>query len=217
NAEAEKLYREAYEADKRVLGPDHPNTMAAFDNIGLTLQLEGRLAEAEAVQRESLEHTRRVMGEDRPDTTLGMSNLGITLGQERKLAESEKVLRDAIAIEARARGEQSPHWRLIMGNYGSTLAYAGREAESRAAFNKLIANASKAEGADLATAQFQFGAALAVLGHADEAFEHLQAAAKLGYMDEQQLSSADLKSLQNDARFQAGAEQVRNKQAAAKQ
>jgi len=215
-AEAEKLYREAYEGDKRVLGPDHPNTLAAFDNIGLTLQVEGRLAEAELIQRESLEHTRKVMGADNPDTTLGMSNLGITLGQQRKLKESESVLRDALAIETRARGEQSPQWRLIMGNLGSTLAYANRSEEAVAVFEKLIANASNAEGSDLATAHFQYGAALAVLSRPDESFQHLQEAAKLGFMDPQQMmTTPDLKQLRNDIRFEAVLDQIRNNRRAA--
>jgi non-specific serine/threonine protein kinase/serine/threonine-protein kinase len=213
--EAEKLYREAYEGDKRVLGPDHPNTLAAYDNIGLTLQAEGRLAEAEQIQRESVEHTRRIMGGDTPDTTIGMSNLGITLGQERKLEESEKVLRQALAIEAKARGEQSPQWRTIMGNLGSTLAYANRANETIAAFDKLITNASNAEGADLASAHFQYGAALAVLGRSDEAFVHLQTAADLGFMDAEQLrTTPDLKPLRGDPRFQAVLDQLQKNQRA---
>jgi non-specific serine/threonine protein kinase/serine/threonine-protein kinase len=215
-AEAEKLYRQAYAADQRVLGPDHVNTLAAFDNIGLVLQLQGRLAEAEAIQRESLEHTRKVMGPDHPDTTSGMSNLGITLGEERKLKESEQVLRDALAIEAKARGEQTPQWRLIMANLGSTLAYAHREADAIATYEKLLASASKAEGSDLAVAQLQYGAALAVLGHPDEAYDHLQQAAKLGYMDPEQLTnSPDFKSLRSDARFQSIVDQVQKNQSAA--
>src|SRR5262249_434400 len=167
------------------------------------------LAEAEQIQRENLENTRRAEGADNPDTTMSMSDLGITLGQERKVDESEKILREALAIEAKARGEDNPEWRVIMGNLGATLAYRKKADEVRAVFEKLIANASKAEGTDQATAHLQYGAALAVLGRKDDAIEHLQTAAKLGFEDPAQLETSDLKQLRSDPRFQAVVDQIR--------
>jgi tetratricopeptide (TPR) repeat protein len=90
------------------------------------------------------------------------------------------------------------------------LAYANRPEETIAVFDKLVTNASKAEGSDLASAHFQYGAALAVLKRPDDAIEHLQTAANLGFMDAEQLATTpDFEALRGDPRLQGVLDQIR--------
>jgi hypothetical protein len=52
--EAEKLDREALNIERRVLGPEHSDTLVSMVNLGRVLTEAGRYAEAEKLQREEL-------------------------------------------------------------------------------------------------------------------------------------------------------------------
>ena len=45
--EAEPLLRQVLEAGRRVLGPEHPTTLASMSNLALVLLYRGKLDEAE--------------------------------------------------------------------------------------------------------------------------------------------------------------------------
>ena len=49
--EAEALYRATYEAQKKKLGKDHPDTLMSANNLALLLAKTGRKEEAEALYR----------------------------------------------------------------------------------------------------------------------------------------------------------------------
>ncbi len=49
--ESEKLLRETLDLQKRVLGPDHVETLQSMSDLGWTLGEEGRYAEAEKMDR----------------------------------------------------------------------------------------------------------------------------------------------------------------------
>jgi hypothetical protein len=52
----------------RLLGKEHPNTLASMLNLAQMLQAEGDLAGAERLYRLALEGRNRVLGADHPDT-----------------------------------------------------------------------------------------------------------------------------------------------------
>jgi len=64
--EAEALFREDLAGSRRVLGNDHPDTLASVYNMGLLLQGLGQLGEAEALLREAADTCRRVLGPEHP-------------------------------------------------------------------------------------------------------------------------------------------------------
>jgi len=53
-AEAEPLYKQALESNRRVLGEDHTNTIALLDDYANVLKSLGRLSEAEHLYREAV-------------------------------------------------------------------------------------------------------------------------------------------------------------------
>jgi non-specific serine/threonine protein kinase/serine/threonine-protein kinase len=203
-AEAERLFRETLAASTRVLGPDHTNTRAALANVGLVLRQEGHLQEAEAIQRQELGATLGVAGPENPDTLDSMNQLGITLGEEHKLEESEKLLRASLGTALRTLGPTAAITRNAMANLASTLAYENREKESIALFERLIAYAANAEGTAQSDANYQYAIGLAVLGHKEQALDHLQTAVQSGFANVSAITSdADLRPLRDDPRFQA--------------
>jgi hypothetical protein len=67
-AEAERLHRQTLDIRRRVLGPEHPDTLASVHNLAIVLYDEGRYTEAERLDRETLDIRRGVLGPEHPDT-----------------------------------------------------------------------------------------------------------------------------------------------------
>ena len=214
-AEAEKLFRQVLASSTRVLGPDHANTRAALANIGEVVEQQGRLAEAEAIQRQELAATLRIAGPEDPDTFLSKSNLATTLGKEHKFEESEKLLRDAFDTAMRTLGPTAFVTRDVMGNLATTLAAEKREKESLAMFEKLLEYAANAEGTAQSDANYEYAVGLAILGHKEQALEHLEKAVQSGFANTAELTSEEgLRPLLDDPRFQALANEIQKRQAA---
>jgi len=62
------LGQDTVERATRVLGKDHPTTLAAAFNFGLDLSAAGRTEEAQSYHGPTLERYRRVLGEAHPAT-----------------------------------------------------------------------------------------------------------------------------------------------------
>src|SRR5262249_50706121 len=60
---------------KRILGPDHPDTLTARGNLAAVLWPEGRTAEAFAIQKKLVADYERTLGPDHPDTLTARANL----------------------------------------------------------------------------------------------------------------------------------------------
>ena len=69
-AEAEKLYRQAFDLQRRVLGPENPHTLATMGSLGWAVAQQGRYAEAEKLERAAFEIERRVQGPEHQDTLI---------------------------------------------------------------------------------------------------------------------------------------------------
>ena len=213
-AEAEKLFRETLAVSTRVLGPDHNNTRAALANIGLVLQQEGHFQEAEAIQRQELAATRIAEGPENPDTLDSVNELGITLGKEHKLKESEMLLRASLGTSMRTLGPTATVTLNAMSSLALTLAYEKREKESIALFDKLIEYAANAEGTAQSDANYQYAVGLAVLGHKQQALDHLQKAVQLGFTNANELTRDEgLRTLRDDPGFRVLVSEIDKRQA----
>ena len=60
---------------ERVLGPDHPDTLASRNNLALAYQAAGRIEEAITLHEQTLAARERVLGPDHPDTLDSRNNL----------------------------------------------------------------------------------------------------------------------------------------------
>jgi hypothetical protein len=66
--EARVLLGEVLAARERVLGPDHPDTLASRNNLANVMQARGKFEEARVLLGEVLAARERVLGPDHPDT-----------------------------------------------------------------------------------------------------------------------------------------------------
>lgn len=106
---AEAEYRFLLDVQSRLLGDDHPLTLATHHSIGGVLHDRGRLAEAEAVWRGVLEQRQRVLGESHADTLFTRHGLALVLHDRGLLREAEAEWRAVLALRIDVLGERHPH------------------------------------------------------------------------------------------------------------
>jgi hypothetical protein len=75
---AERLQAKDLEICSRVLGEEHPDTLASITNLASTYGFQGRFKEAEKLETQVLETKKRALGEEHPVTLASMVNLAIT-------------------------------------------------------------------------------------------------------------------------------------------
>jgi len=92
----------------------------------------------------------------------------------------------------------------VMGNLATMLAHEKRDKEALAMYEKLVEYAANAEGTAQSDANYEYAVGLTVLGHKEQALEHLQKAVQSGFANASALTSdEDLQPLRDDPRFQA--------------
>ena len=76
---ARDLLQHTYDASRRVLGEDHPDTLDTANYLAATLHDLADLAGARDLLQRTYDARRRVLGEDYPDTLDSATNLAVTL------------------------------------------------------------------------------------------------------------------------------------------
>ena len=64
--DAEPLYSQVLEARRRVLGPEHPDTLTTMHDLARLYSVRGRNEQAEPLFKQVLEVKRRVLGPAHP-------------------------------------------------------------------------------------------------------------------------------------------------------
>jgi len=82
--EAEQLYRQTIDAKRQALGPEHPSTLLAVNDLGNLLKKEKRFPESEKLYRQALEGRMHVLGAGHPDTASSAYALARVLALEGK-------------------------------------------------------------------------------------------------------------------------------------
>jgi hypothetical protein len=104
--QAEALYSQTLEIERRVLGPEHPNTLVSMDNLADVYERLGKYPQAEALHSQVLEIRRRVLGPEHPDTLASMGNLADVYAEEGKYAQAEALGSQALEIKRHVLGPE---------------------------------------------------------------------------------------------------------------
>ena len=107
-SDAEKLYRSVIETRSRILGPEHPDTLASRHRLVYALNEEEKHAEAESEAREVAELREKILGFEHPDTLLSRYNLASALYHEGKYAEAERLYREVFKLDNIVLGPEHP-------------------------------------------------------------------------------------------------------------
>ena len=94
----------------------------ASNELGVTLNAQGRYDEAGPYYRKGLEISERVLGLEHPDTAASYNNVGSNLNAQGRYDEAEPLFAKAAEIMTRVLGENHPHAVILRRNYEIFLA-----------------------------------------------------------------------------------------------
>jgi tetratricopeptide (TPR) repeat protein len=93
---------------RRVLGPEHPDTLNSMNNLASDYFSEGKYSQAEALHGETLEIKRRVLGPEHPITLVSMRNLAMAYKAQGKYAQAEALIDQTLQMRRRVLGPEHP-------------------------------------------------------------------------------------------------------------
>jgi serine/threonine protein kinase/Tfp pilus assembly protein PilF len=124
-SQAQTLFARALDLQRRVLGPDDPQTLKSLSRLTVVLTEEGSYPEAERLQREAFVTQTRVLGPEHPDTISSMARLATILNLLGQSAESVKMKREAFALSRRVSGAEDPETLKMANSFAAVLWQQG--------------------------------------------------------------------------------------------
>jgi CHAT domain-containing protein len=141
---------------EKSLGPEHPYTSNALDNLAVTYSHLGKYADALPLQERALAIEEKVMGKDCPGTAIKLMNMAMTYYFMCNYAKSIPLLERALEIDEKALSPSSPELvtiRLRLARnlylYGSDNIKAQRQVSN--AYRTILNNKESALLLDEAT------------------------------------------------------------------
>jgi tetratricopeptide (TPR) repeat protein len=136
--EALKLYQLGMEQCEQRLGPEHPSTAMALNNLATLLYCSNRLAEAEPLMRRALAIDEASYGNDHPNVAICLNNLAVLLQATNRLAEAEPLMRRALAIDEASYGKDDPYVARDLNNLAQLLMATNQLAEAEPLMARVV-------------------------------------------------------------------------------
>ncbi|CUA74730.1 Kinesin light chain 1 [Rhizoctonia solani] len=133
---------------KRLLGPDHSDTLSLMANIAVSYLNLGRYDEAEQMGVQVVSTSKRVLGEDHPDTLAFMGDLAAAYSSMGQYNEAEQMEVQVVNAFKRILGEDHPDTLNYTGNLTMTYYYLGRYNEAEQMGIQVVSACKQALGED---------------------------------------------------------------------
>ena len=124
---------------QRVLGPDHPDTLTAQNNLAVAYQEADRAAEAIPLFERTLEALERRLGPEHPDAVTTRNNLAVAYREAGRAAEAIPLLERTLEALERRLGPEHPDAVTTRNNLAVAYREAGRAAEAIPLFERTLA------------------------------------------------------------------------------
>ncbi|AUB83301.1 CHAT domain-containing tetratricopeptide repeat protein [Candidatus Thiodictyon syntrophicum] len=148
HADAEPFARIALDHGERVLGAEHPDTLASVNNLAGLYYSQGRYGEAEPLLRRALEARERVLGPNHPDTLSSVNNLaGLYLTQGR-YSEAEPLCYRGFVANERALGAEHPQTLKSAAILASLYYFQARFGEAEPLLRRTLEASERVLGHD---------------------------------------------------------------------
>jgi tetratricopeptide (TPR) repeat protein len=145
---ARAAYEHAHRIMARLYGPDHPDVIAAQNNVANVLFKEGDLAAALEIFRAVLAVNDRVSGPTSQRTGMTLNNLGMVLDAQEQWEEAHSINLRALAIYEHNLGPDHPDLVEPLSNLGDEMLAQARWAEAEAYYARALAIREHALGKD---------------------------------------------------------------------
>ena len=127
---AEQLEVQVMDMRKKLLGAEHPDTLASMENLATTYSKQGRWNEAEQLQVQVMDMRKKLVGEEYPDTLTSMGNLANIYQKQGRWIEAEQLGVQVMDMKKKPLGAEHPDTLTSMGNLASTYQKQGRWIEA---------------------------------------------------------------------------------------
>ncbi|KZP03768.1 TPR-like protein [Athelia psychrophila] len=146
--EAETLYERALGVQERLLGADHPETLATVHSLAILYEQQGRYDEAEVLYHRALGGQERQLGANHPATLATVHNLALLYEQQGRYDEAEVSYHRALRGQERQLGAHHP--ATLVTVYGLALLYEqqGRYDEAEPLYHRALGGQERQLGAD---------------------------------------------------------------------
>ncbi|MEU6065552.1 MULTISPECIES: serine/threonine-protein kinase [Streptomyces] len=171
-AEAGEVHRAVAAERTRLLGPDHPDTLASRYEIAFTLSRTGHAADALREYTEVARARERVLGADHPDALAARQEMAYVLGQLGRHFDAHQVYTSVLAARERTMGPDHPDTLRCRHNLAFNLSRLGRLDDSYRMAREVAAARGRVLGAnhpDTLVTRYEVAYALGQLGRWEEA------------------------------------------------
>ncbi|MEU3879608.1 tetratricopeptide repeat protein [Streptomyces californicus] len=168
------LRRHTFDAENRLLGSDHPDTLASRTSLANALGGLGEHQEAAELHQQNLADHERVLGPDHPHTLASRNNLANALGGLGEHQEAAELYRQNLADHERVLGPDHPHTLISRNNLANAQAQLGEHQEAAELHRQNLADHERVLGPDhphTLGSRDSFANALGGLGEHQEAAE----------------------------------------------
>ena len=128
---ARPLFERALSDHRRVLGKDHPHTLASASNLAADLRALGDYNRARQLDEDTLARSRRVLGEDHPDTLISGNNLALDLNGLGEYERARELNENTLTRRRRVLGEDHPSTLTSASNLARDLYGLGEHERAR--------------------------------------------------------------------------------------
>ena len=167
------------ETYKRILGPEHPNTLTSINNLAHCLGQLGRTGEALPLHRQAVETYKRILGPEHPNTLTSINNLAHCLDQFGHADEALPLYRQAVNACESVLGKEHPGTLANLRNLANCLSELGRASEALPLYRKALDTCESVLGKEhphTLASLCGLAGGLGQFGHNDEALPFLQRA-----------------------------------------
>ncbi|MEV5506693.1 serine/threonine-protein kinase [Streptomyces orinoci] len=147
-SEAGELQRSALAERQRLLGADHPDTLAARHDLAATLGRLGHFDEALREYARTTDGRSRTLGPDHPDTLAARQESAHVLGRLGRHFEAREVYAAVLAARERTQGPDHPATLRCGHNLAFSLGRLGRLEDSYRMALEIAAARCRVLGAD---------------------------------------------------------------------
>jgi tetratricopeptide (TPR) repeat protein len=124
--EAQRQWERAVELRRRVLGPDHPDTLTSLNDLADAFRVQSAFAQAEPLFTNVLETRRRVLGANNPATLSSMNELANLYLDQGKDAQAELLLVQALEVQRRLLGPDDPDTLTTLHDLATVYVQEGK-------------------------------------------------------------------------------------------
>jgi DNA-binding SARP family transcriptional activator len=137
-----------FDRAERILGPEHPDTLMARNDLAASYHGVGRFAEAIAIYEALLADHERVLGPEHPSTLTIRNNLAYTYRKHARIGDALAILEPLLADRDRILGVKHPDTLTTCNNLARGYTDAGRICEALAILEPLLKDHEQILGAE---------------------------------------------------------------------